>query len=75
MWHARAFFAADWSPRDVPHAIDHEPGGRQHGYMARVHSSAGWIRPRLAGWLGPGSIPLPSRTQRLADARRQVLAG
>ena len=71
---ARPFFAAGWSPRDVLHAIDHEPGGRQHGYTAGVHSPAGWIRSRLNDWLGPDNTPLPSRSQRLADARRQVLA-
>ena len=64
--HARPFFAADWSPRDVPHAIDHEPGGRQHGYTSGVRSPAGWIRSRLAAWSGPNGIPLPSRSQRLA---------
>ena len=71
---ARPFFAAGWSPRDVLHAIDHEPGGRQHGYSAGVRSPAGWIRSRLAGWLGPDEVPLPSRSQRLAEARHQVLA-
>ena len=71
---ARPFFAAGWSPRDVLHAIDHEPGGRQHGYTAGVHSPAGWIRSRLNDWLGPDDTPLPSRSQRLTDAHRQVLA-
>ncbi len=71
---ARPFFAAGWSPRDVLHAIDHEPGGRQHGYTAGVRSPAGWIHSRLAAWSGPNGIPLPSRSQRLTEARRQVLA-
>ena len=71
---ARPFFTAGWSPRDVLHALDHEPGGRQHSYTAGVRSPAGWIRSRLAGWLGPDEVPLPSRSQRLAEARRQVLA-
>ena len=35
---------------------------------------AGWIRSRLAAWLGPDEVPLPSRGQRLAEARRQLLA-
>jgi len=35
---------------------------------------AGWIRSRLAAWLGPDEVPLPSRSQRLTEARRQVLA-
>ena len=71
---ARPFFAAGWSPRDLLHAIDHEPGGRQHAYTSGVRSPAGWIRSRLAAWFGPNSVPLPSRSQRLAEARRQVLA-
>jgi hypothetical protein len=71
---ARQFFAAGWSGRDVLHALDHEPGGRQHGYSAGVHSPAGWIRSRLAEWLSPDGSPLPSRSQQLVDARRQVLA-
>ena len=71
---ARPFFAAGWSPRDLLHAIDHEPGGRQHAYTAGVRSPAGWIRSRLAAWSGPNSVPLPSRSQRLTEARRQVLA-
>ena len=71
---ARPFFAAGWSPRDLLHAIDHEPGGRQHGYTSGVRSPAGWIRSRLAAWSGPNGVPLPSRSQRLTEARRQVLA-
>ena len=71
---ARPFFAAGWSPRDLLHAIDHEPGGRQHGYTAGVRSPAGWIPSRLAAWFGPNGVPLPSRSQRLTEARRQVLA-
>ena len=71
---ARPFFAAGWSPRDLLHAINHEPGGRQHGYTAGVRSPAGWIPSRLAAWSGPNGVPLPSRSQRLAEARRQVLA-
>ena len=71
---ARPFFAAGWSPRDLLHAIDHEPGGRPHGYTSGVRSPAGWIRSRLAAWSGPDDVPLPSRSQRLTEARRQVLA-
>ena len=71
---ARPFFAVGWSARDLLHAIDHDPGGRQHGYTSGVRSPAGSIRSRLAGWSGPNGIPLPSRSQRLAEARRQVLA-
>ena len=33
---ARPFWLAGWRPADVLHAIDHEPGGRQHGYTAGV---------------------------------------
>jgi hypothetical protein len=71
---ARPFFAAGWTGADVLHALDHDPGGRQHGYSAEVRSPAGWIRARLVGWLGPDAVPLPSRSQRVAIARAQVLA-
>ena len=71
---ARPFFAAGWTPADIMHAIDHDPRGRQHGYSAGVRSPAAWIRARLAAWLCPDGIPLPSRSQQLAEARRQVLA-
>ena len=71
---ARPFFAAGWSPRDLLHAIDHEPGGRQHGWTSGVRSVPGWVRARLTEWLGPDEVPLPSRSQRLTEARRQVLA-
>ena len=70
---ARPFFAAGWTA-DLLHAIDHDTHGRQHGYSAGVRSPAGWVRSRLAAWLGPDGIPLPSRNQQLAEARRQVLA-
>ena len=68
------FFAAGWTPADLVHAIDHDTRGRQHGYSAGVRAPAAWIRARLAAWLGPDGAPLPSRSQQLAEARRQVLA-
>jgi hypothetical protein len=71
---ARPFFAAGWSGADILHALDHEPGGRQHGYSAEVHSPAGWIRARLAGWLGSGGSPQRSRSQQLAEARARIAA-
>ena len=71
---ARPFFAAGWTPGDLLHALDHDTRGRQHGCSAGVRSPAGWIRARLAAWLGPDGIPLPSRSQRVAEARRQILA-
>ena len=70
----RPFFAAGWLPRDVLHAVDQSPAGRRHGFTAAVRSPGGWIRARLAEWLGPDGTPLPSRSQRLAEDRRQVLA-
>ena len=70
----RPFFAAGWLPRDVLHAVDHSPAGRRHCFTAAVRSPGGWIRARLAEWLGPDGVPLLSRSQRAAEARRQVLA-
>ena len=64
----RPFWLAGWRPADVLHALDHEPGGRQHGYTAAVRSPAAWIRARLAAWLGPDGTPLPSPGQLRAAA-------
>jgi len=71
---ARPFWAACWRPADVLHAIDHEPGGRQHGYTAGVRSPAAWIRARLAAWLGPDGTPLPSPGQQRAAAAARARA-
>jgi hypothetical protein len=74
---ARPFWQAGWLPRDVLRAIDYAPDGRQHGYSAEVRSPAGWVRARLAAWLGPDGAPLPSHHQQLtaaADRHRAYLA-
>ena len=68
---ARQFLAAGWTAADVLHALDHDPGGRQHGYTAAVRSAAGWARSRLAAWLDSAGAPLPSRSQ-VRAARRVV---
>ena len=65
---ARPFWRAGWHPADILHAIDHEPGGRQHGYTATVRSPAAWIRTRLAAWTSPDGTPLPSPGQQRAAA-------
>ena len=71
---ARPFWLAGWRPADVLHAIDHEPGGRQHGYTAGVRSPAAWIRARLAAWLSPDGTPLPSPGQQRAAAAARARA-
>ncbi len=71
---ARPFWLAGWRPADVLHAIDHEPGGRQHGYTAAVRAPAAWIRARLAAWLGPDGTPLPSPGQLRAAAAARARA-
>jgi hypothetical protein len=70
----RPFWRAGWLPRDFLHALDHDPRGRQHGYTAEVRAPAGWVRSRLAAWLGRDGTPLPSRSQRMADERRRIRA-
>lgn len=70
----RVFWIAGWLPQDVLHALDHGSDGRQHRYSAEVRSPAGRVRWRLALWLGPDGTPLPSRSQQLAESRRQLLA-
>jgi hypothetical protein len=71
---ARPFWRAGWRPADVLHAIDHAPGGRQHGYTAAVRFPAAWIRARLAAWLGPDGTPLPSPSQQRAAAAARARA-
>jgi hypothetical protein len=73
-WLGRPFFAAGWTPADVVHAIDHSPTGRPHGFTAGIRSPGAWARARLALWLGPDGVPLPSRSQLAAEHHRQVLA-
>ena len=71
---ARVFWLAGWRTADVLHAIDHEPGGRQHGYTAEVRSPAACVRARLAAWLGPDGVPLPSPGQQRAAAAARARA-
>jgi hypothetical protein len=71
---ARPFWRAGWAPLDILYALDHEHGGRPHGYTADIRSPAGWIRARLAGWLGPDGHPLPSPSQQRAAARAADVA-
>jgi hypothetical protein len=66
---ARPFFAAGWTGADLLAAIDHEPGGRQHGYVSGIRSPGRWAAYRLGLWLGPGGLALPSRSQLAAAAR------
>lgn len=67
----RPFFAAGWSGADVLHAIDHDERGRAYGYAQGIRSPAAWARARLAAWLGPDGLPLPSRSHLAAAARER----
>lgn len=71
---ARRFTAAGWSPGDLLFALEHEPGGRQHGWSAEVRSVAGWARWRLSLWLDSQGIPLPAPSQRRAAERDRIRA-
>jgi hypothetical protein len=72
---ARPFTLAGWTPADVLFAIDHEPGGRQHGYTTKVRSPAAWMAARLALWLDPATgTPRHSRSQLAAERRRLIAA-
>jgi hypothetical protein len=72
---ARPFTLAGWTPADVLFAIDHEPGGRQHGYTTEPRSPAAWTASRLALWLDPATgAPLPSRSQLAAERRARTRA-
>jgi hypothetical protein len=75
-WLARPFAHAGWTAGDLRYAVEHEPGGGQHrGRWDRVAHPVGWLRWRLARWLGPGGVPLPSHGQDLAAAAQRLRAG
>jgi hypothetical protein len=69
----RPFVAAGWLPGDVLHAVNHEPGGRPHGYGREVRYPAGWLRHRLSLWL-TGATPAVAPSQRRAADRAALLA-
>ena len=71
---ARRFTDAGWTPGDVLYALDHGPGGREHGYTATIRHVAGWARYRLGLWIDPQGVPLRSLSQRRAAGRARVLA-
>jgi hypothetical protein len=68
------FTAAGWSPADLTWAIDHAPDGRQHRHrLATVRHPAGWLRWRLAHWLGgrhPAAITRPAACRGRGTASR-----
>jgi hypothetical protein len=71
---ARPFTLAGWTPADVLHALDHEPGGRQHRWSGEVRSPAAWAKWRLSLWLSRDGTPVSSRSQVLAESRRRDVA-
>jgi hypothetical protein len=73
-WLARAFFRYGWTGHDVLAAIDRPPQGRPWGFTHPPHSPAKWAAWRLAAWLGPDGLPLPSLGQLAAETHRQNLA-
>lgn len=74
---AGPFAAAGWTAADVAHAVDYGPSGAQHRFSAGVRHPTGWLRWRLAQWLGPAGDgvpwgrrpPVPSRSQQLQASR------
>jgi hypothetical protein len=64
-------FAAGWTAAEVLGAVDYGPGGRQHRYSRDVRHPAGWLRWRLARWIGPDGGPVPSPSQVRAAARER----
>lgn len=60
---------AGWSAADVSYALDHHPDGSCWPYAGSAKHPAGWARHRLAVWLDADTgVPLPSRSQHLAQA-------
>jgi hypothetical protein len=71
----RPYVLAGWTGADVLWAVDHEPGGRQHGYTVAPRFPAAWAAARLGAWLDPRTgAPLPSRSQLADTLRRQAAA-
>lgn len=68
----RPAFRAGATPRDVLHALDHQPDGRTWRHTHAVRHLPGWIRYRLAAWHTDdgGFHPWPS--QRAAQARQDL---
>jgi hypothetical protein len=72
-WIGRPFAAAGWTAADLLWAIDHPPDDRgQHRLDARVRHPVGWLRWRLAQWLGQDGRPGPSASQIRAAARDRI---
>ncbi len=75
---AGPFIAAGYSPADLRHAIDHDPGGGQHRHrLDRVAHPAGWLRARLARWLEPdetGAVPWKERRPVLARSLQAAVS-
>lgn len=65
----RPFAVAGWSHQDLMHAINHDPGGRQHRHrLENVRRPAGWLAWRLGLWRAPDGSVLTSKSARLAAA-------
>jgi hypothetical protein len=64
-----------WSARDIAHAIDYLPDGRQHRYwLGSVRHPAGWLRWRLSRWLAADGQPLPTPVQLRERQRQRIRA-
>jgi hypothetical protein len=68
------FLRAGWLPSDVGYAAGHTPDGTPWGLDDPVRHPRAHFRWRLSWWLGPDGTPLPSRSQRRAEACVAVLA-
>jgi hypothetical protein len=73
-WIWRPFAAAGWTVADLAWAIDHEPGGAQHRYSARIRHAAGWLRHRLSLWLDDAGQAVASITAQRQASRELARA-
>jgi hypothetical protein len=72
---ARPFLAAEWSPGDLTHAVEHKrEGGRHNGWLRNVRNPAAWLAWRLSHWLDPEGKPYPSPSQARAAAAAELRA-
>lgn len=70
------FFAAEWTVKDIHHALDVQPDGTPWPHSGAPDTKSprrlrGWLKYRLAAWRDPQGNPIKSNSQQ-AQERRKV---
>ncbi|MFI6498729.1 hypothetical protein [Nonomuraea typhae] len=77
-WLLRPFFDAGATVRDVLHGLDVRPDESRWTHTwssaSEIRHVPGWVRHRLAAWIGPDGrvVALPSQRASMAAARRRA---